>query len=659
MQTLETVDATRPDMVVADLGPLAWVLDELRKSLDAANKSLKRFVRDAEAARGTDLASVDASQLRMARQQMHQAVGALEMVGLVAPAHMLRGMESAVQQFVQRPERCNEGAAAVLERASFALVEYLNLILAGGQQSAVGLFPQYRDAQLLAGAERIHPADLWALNWRWSRLNLSADPAPDTESIDGERSRLDQAVLRIMQKGEPAAASQLREVCLALAARADGGGKGRSATFWGIGAAMFEAIAEGLLPVDLYVKRAASQVLMHYAAGGQGDQPASERLAKDLLFFCSKAVPRPDRQTPNLHAVRQAYGLAANEPVDYETRRYGKFDPSALVQARKRIDGVKDAWTALCGGDTARLKNVGDQFGLVAESILKLHPQADRLAQGLKQTAEQTARSGHAPGAEVALEVATSVLYLEAALAEGSPDDEQMAARMHRLAERLEVVSAGGKAEPLESWMEELYRRVSDRQTMGTVVGELRVTLAEAEKALDEFFRDPDEKAVLHSVPGLLAQMRGVLSVLGLEQAAQAVIRMREGVERILATEVDMDKDRTAGTFDTLGNNFGALGFLIDMLNYQPALAKRLFVFDAELGELRPVMGRTTAPVTADEVVDDVPAGSATVDRADQEAAATLPEPVVLSPWQDTGLTPTAAAPGVPESVRATGASTG
>ncbi len=651
MQTLETVDATRPDMVVADLGPLAWVLDELRKSLDAANKSLKRFVRDAEAARGTDLASVDASQLRMARQQMHQAVGALEMVGLVAPAHMLRGMESAVQQFVQRPERCNEGAAAVLERASFALVEYLNLILAGGQQSAVGLFPQYRDAQLLAGAERIHPADLWALNWRWSRLNLFVDSALDAKSIDGERSRLDQAVLRIMQKGDPVAASQLKDVCLALAVRADEGGKGRSATFWGIGAAMFEAIAEGLLPVDLYAKRAASQVLMHYAASGQGDQPASERLAKDLLFFCSQAMPRPESQTPNLQVVRQAYGLTAHEPVDYETRRYGKFDPSVLVQARKRIDGVKDAWTALCGGDTTRLKNVGDQFGLVAESILKLHPQADRLAQGLKQAAEQTARSGHAPGAEVALEVATSVLYLEAALVEGSPDDEQMAARMGRLAERLEVVSAGGKAEPLESWMEDLYRRVSDRQTMGTVVGELRATLAEAEKALDEFFRDPDEKSVLNSVPGLLAQMRGVLSVLGLDQASQAVIRMREGVERILDTEVDMDKARTAGTFDTLGNNFGALGFLIDMLNYQPALAKRLFVFDAELGELRPLMGRTTPPVAVDEVMDEGLAVSATQDRTEDEAGANPPKPVV--PALDVGSAQSAFAPEVPESVRA------
>ena len=60
------------DSAVHDLGPLAWVVDELRKSLEASSKALKRFVRDAEAARSSDLAAIDTNQLRIARQQLHQ-----------------------------------------------------------------------------------------------------------------------------------------------------------------------------------------------------------------------------------------------------------------------------------------------------------------------------------------------------------------------------------------------------------------------------------------------------------------------------------------------------------------------------------------------------------------------------------------------------------
>jgi chemosensory pili system protein ChpA (sensor histidine kinase/response regulator) len=297
MQIEDAVDGAVSAAGVADLGPLAWVLDELRKSLEVANKSLKRYVREAEAARGTDLASVDASQLRMARQHMHQAVGALEMVGLLAPAHMLRAMEAAVQQFVQRPERCNEASAALLERASFALLEYLDVIMGGVQESAVGLFPQYRDAQVLAGAERIHPADLWPVEWRWIRPDVDLDGAVSLAGDASDRGRMDQAVLRLMQKGDTTAAAELRDLSLAVVKLNPQGAEG---VFWILCSGFFEAVASGSLPVDLYVKRAASQVLMQFAAGPRGERHVSERMAKELLFFCAQALPgtRPENSAP-------------------------------------------------------------------------------------------------------------------------------------------------------------------------------------------------------------------------------------------------------------------------------------------------------------------------------------------------------------------------
>ena len=121
LETTRT-DSSQTGAPIADLGPLAWVFDELRKSLEGANKAIKRFVRESEKSRNNDLEAVDPSSLRVARQQLHQAVGALEMVGLVAPAQVLRAMEAAVQRFVRRPQVCDEDAANRVERASFALV---------------------------------------------------------------------------------------------------------------------------------------------------------------------------------------------------------------------------------------------------------------------------------------------------------------------------------------------------------------------------------------------------------------------------------------------------------------------------------------------------------------------------------------------------------
>ncbi len=577
------------DLAVNDLGPLAWVLDELRKSLDGAAKALKRFVRDAEAARGSDLAAIDANQLRIARQQLHQAVGALEMVGLAAPALVLRAMEAAVQKFVQQPEQCSQDAAAKIERASFALTEYLEGVLADKSISSVSLFPQYRDVQELVRADRIHPADLWSCAWRWLELDLPVAVPPQNYDAN-VRAAFDQSVLQIMKGKAPQAAQKLKDISLGFSTRqADL----QPRVFWRIAGAYFEALEHDLLPPDIYVRRAASRILLQYSSLSKGDAAISERLAQDLLFFCSQAVSPRAADTPVLSAVRAAYALARFKPVDYEAVQFGRFDPALLAQARKRIVSAKETWSSLSAGDTNKFKSVLDQFSLVSDSLVKLHPPSQPLAQALSRVMEATARSGQIPAIEIAMEVATSVLYLEAAFEDLDPNDPQLAARTQHLAERLENVRGGANAEPLQPWMEELYRRVSDRQTMGSVVGELRIALAELEKSLDSFFRDPQNKTVLRDVPGQLSQMRGVLSVLGLDQASHAVMRMRASVEQMLETEVDEERARAAGTFDQLGNNLGALSFLIDMLNYQPALAKKLFVYDEEKGELRPLMGRT------------------------------------------------------------------
>ncbi len=106
---------------------------------------MRRFLREAEQAQESDLASLDAGSLRIARQQLHQASGALEMVGMALPALVLGPvMSSAVQKFVQRPQLCQDDSAAIIERASFALIEYLEGVLAGKPVSPVALFPQYR-----------------------------------------------------------------------------------------------------------------------------------------------------------------------------------------------------------------------------------------------------------------------------------------------------------------------------------------------------------------------------------------------------------------------------------------------------------------------------------------------------------------------------------
>jgi chemosensory pili system protein ChpA (sensor histidine kinase/response regulator) len=627
-----------------DLGPLAWVLDELRKSLDTATKALRRYVRDAEQARGSDLAAVDTGQLRISRQQLHQAVGALEMVGFVGPAVILRSMETAVQKFVTRPELCTEEAAIKIERAGFALTGYLETVLTGKSQSPVVLFAQYAEVQEIAAASRVHPADLWPYPWRWTDVS-DTGVAPVGLTAES-RTRFDKAALTVIKLFDVSAAAELSVLSAAMAAPVGLSVDRQYSIFWRITAGFFESIAIGALPSDVYVKRTVSRILIQLATHHKGDLTVSDRLAQDILFFCAQS--KPQTIAPLLGEVRMAYGLAQHPPVDYSKSVFGQFDPALLVQARKRITTAKESWSALAAGEMTKVKAVQDQFSLIVDSITKLLPTGQALSVSLTQVADDIAKTGNAPEPALGMEVATSILYLEAGFEDFDPADETLTERMNHLSQRVENARQGATNQALEPWMEELYRRVSDRQTMGSVVGELKTSLAELEKCMDQFFRDPQDKSALTNVPSRLAQMRGVLSVLGLDHATHAVLRMRDSVEQIMVTEIDDERARAAGTFDKIGNNLGALGFLIDMLSYQPVLAKKLFVFDEESGELKPLMGRVNTPIPLTEVThDDLQAPDAAT-PASAAIPLSLPESVATAATAGVPVLATAAVPATP-----------
>ncbi|MFN3304723.1 MAG: Hpt domain-containing protein, partial [Roseateles sp.] len=575
----------------ADLSPLAWVQEELRRSLESVHKTLRRLVRDGNdnklSAFGAD--AQPSGPLQQAVAQLHQVSGVLSLVGLPAGATVLRAAETAVQRLAERPQDVEASSVDIIERADFALLAYVARLLAGSRTSPLALYPSYRDLQQLNGAERIHPADLWPMDWSWRQIPLEPGVAP--RPPEAVRAPFEAALLRQMREPNSAHAANLSGLCAGLAAALPAG---NSRTLWQLAAAVFEGQALRLLGSDAYTKRLGSKLLHELRVLGR--EEASERLAQDLLFFCAQC--RLTRGAgPRLTAVHETWQLTDEHAGDYEDASLGRIDPAWVSQAKRRVLAAKESWSSAAEGDQHRLAGLDEQFAALADSLNRLFPSGEVLAQTLQRAVVATLRSKAAPPAALAMEVATSLLYVEAALEDAAFDQPEQADRVRRLASRVDAVAHGQTPEPLEDWMEDLYRRVSDRQTLGSVVHELRASLSEVEKQCDEYFRDPTRRELLIPVPGQLQAMRGVLSVLGLDQAAQATVRMRDEVDGLASTEIDFDRPGARDVFERLANNLGALGFLIDMLSVQPALAKRMFQFDEASGRLAPVMGRREGAV--------------------------------------------------------------
>ena len=583
----------------SDLSALSWVHDELRRSIELALKAVRRHARELEVSGGPDDGLVDPAQLQAARQHLHHGVGALELTGLPAGASVLRACEAAVQRFGGKPRLFDAQAAQTLERALFALLDYLERVLAGKVVSPLSMFPQYQAVQQLAAADRVHPADLWDFEWRWVAVPVDARAQPRVPDA-ATRSAVEGKMLALMRGSSAAAATQMIDIFAGLGA---GASDARAATLWKLAAAMFEAQSQGLLKPDVFSTRVVSRLLALLRSFERGGVDVPDLLARDLLFFCAQADrPGEGGRAPRLAAVRLAYGLEHHVAADHQTSSLGRFDPALIAQALKRVAAAKESWSEVAAGEMHRLHGLGEQFSLVGESLKRLFPFGDALSGALHQAAGQAQQSGAPPSAALAMEVATSLLYVEACLEDGDFDHPELGARAQRLSERMADVREGASSQPLEGWMEDLYRRVSDRQTMGSVVRELRASLSEAERQIDLFFRNPGDSRVLIPVPQQLAAMRGVLSVLGMDHAVAALLRMRDELDGLTSTEIDVSRVSQAGVFDRLASNLGALGFLIDMLAVQPALAKTLFVYDADAGTLSPVMGRSgRAPVRLGE----------------------------------------------------------
>ncbi len=592
--------------VADDLSTLAWVHDELRRSLEAAHKSLRRYLKEADAVSGSDVDAVDPAVLRAARAQLHQGVGALDMIGLPGPARVLRASESVVQRFIAKPRSVSRAAVEALESASFGVLDYLGRKLAGKGLPTLALFPQYRKLLELAGADRVHPADLWRDDWQWQPL--PADASATSLSADAAtRTAMETQVLAIMRGADRDAMQRLSDLCAGLGAASEG----QVAGLWQLAAGFYEAQAVGALQPDVYAKRVSSRLLAQLRLSIAGPAEASQRLAQDVLFFCAHArAPGQSQRAPRLEAVREAYDLDASAAFDYQALRLGRFDPAWIAQARKRVAGAKEVWSAVAGGEMHRLGGLAEQFALVGDSLKRLYPSGEQLADALQAAVTQPVAAAQTPHPALAMEVATSVLYLDASLEDGEFDHPLIGTRVQRLAQRIGAVGAGQAAQPLEPWMEELYRRVSDRQTMGSVVQELRASLSEAEKQIDQYFRDPSQRELLIPVPGQLQAMRGVLSVLDMEHASQAVLRMSEDVDALAAAPVDAQAAARDGSFTRLADNLGALSFMIDMLSVQPQMARSLFRFDAQTGNLRAVMGQRSRRLSAFGGFDELQAGA-------------------------------------------------
>ena len=595
-----------------DTGPLSWVIGEIREALTRSRTSLLEAVAQDAETRST--------ALHHAKTYLHQAHGALQIVDVDGIAIITETVEDLLDRIESGQLRLTEDIAHAIENAYQALVEYLEELLSGAAHQPVRLFPYYRSLLEMRGAERIHPADLFFPNLA-IKLQLPAQPHSGATDYVSLRKRFERALLPFLINAggatETANAAAMRDI-IGEVARAQNNQQSRG--FWWVMQGFSDAVASGQIRNELYIKQLFARINLQIRRLSEGSSSIAERLLRDALFFIAR-VENPSVQVLQIRRVYQLDGLV---PADYEKKRYGQVDVDALITAKERLSHAKNIWNRIAGGDADSAEAFENEMNSLAEVCIKLSSAPlSKLLRELNGIARHAAHAS--PGDSLGLEMATSLLFVENALNNIAQLSDNFAEHADAMTARLLSIVSGEQPAEAAQWLDDMSRRAQQRQTMAVLATEMQSSLRQVEKMLDEYFRDPSQRAALTQIDAMLHQIEGALAILDQDDAMRAIQHTQAAVRRFIKAETTPDLHE----FQHVAQNVGALSFFIETLQLQSDGAKKRFSFDDAQGVFHAkLIEKNAVPEGTLDVELDLASPAPASENTD--AAERLREPEVL-----------------------------
>jgi chemosensory pili system protein ChpA (sensor histidine kinase/response regulator) len=568
-----------------DLGPLSWVQGEIDQALGRGLDSLAAF----QANPG------DATELKHARTHVHQAAGAIQMVGLDAVVAYTDEIERQLGRLEELPEAELKASCAAIDHACRKLRIFLAELVGGSPPVPLRLFPEYEKMQRARGVKAAAPTDLFFPDLAPRAPKLSAPqvvPAAKLPSYMVKQRRQYQRGLLAWLRGDEDGAKTMRD---AIAAIEDATTHQNLRAFWWTTGALFDALNERGLEGGFGVKQLAARIDLQIRRVVEGSAKVADRLRREVLYYVAIAAP----VAPSVQAVQKGFKLGGLIPsAEVLNSDLVRIQP-LLRDARDQLAAAKDSWLKFTSGRAENLPKL-------KQTLTSVHKCAAEIGNGalMKLTAGLVERLDKMPASSIseplAMEYATGLLLAESA-ADGyanlGPEfPKQVEAMLSRIdAARASRPAPAGTAAPM---LDEMSKRAQERLLLAQVGREIQANLRHMEQVLDAFFRDNGKRAELGALARDSTQIRGALTMLGLDDAERLLGLCQEQIAAYADPETPVNNEE----LELLAESLSGLGFYIEAVEQQrpdrdrliaPLLARRL--------------GETPAPVVDDpgESVED------------------------------------------------------
>jgi chemosensory pili system protein ChpA (sensor histidine kinase/response regulator) len=555
-----------------DVGPLSWVKGEIDQSLARALDALRQFAAD----------TADTGLLKSSQANLHQAHGALQIVGLDGVTRVSEEIESFLSALERDAVPRSEENFGLAGRGFAALSGYLDQLVVGMPNLPLRLFGVYREL-LAARGLQADPSDLYFPDLSRRPSRHAAAPVQSHQEdaaayLREQRGRFQRGLLKWIKK-DASGPHDMREAISAIEATQQ---QPAQRAFWWVAAAFCDALAHDALPPSLDAKRMCMRIEQQLKRLIEGSPLVAERLIRETLYFVAHAAPASDL----LREVRHTYALEGSIP-DGDDAAPTALPEQPLVRAlHEQVSQAKDAWNKYASGHQPSLTGFRDLAGQIRTGTAQL-PKADigALASRVAAVADWLAGGAQKSSEAVAMEVATALLLLDNALENYSGVGAEFAQQAQLMGSRLEACVLGKPpaSAPAIPLLDEMSRRAQERLALHQVVAEIQANLRVIEQTLDGFFRDAAKRSELAALDKPIRQVLGALSILGETRASELLGSCRGDVARFASD----DYVPQAEDFERVAQALSGLGF------YMESLAHGKADFDTAMQPIKPSVPET------------------------------------------------------------------
>ena len=349
--------ASRNATTEFDLGPLSWVHAEIDQALARGLELLAAYAAEPS----------DPTTLKHARSHVHQAAGAIQMVGLDAVVVYTDEIERQLARLEQLTPTEVEPACALIDRGCRLLRIFLDEIVGGVAPVPLKLFPEYDAMQRTRGIKAAAATDLF-----FPELGPRAVPpkglqpagvdAPSSDLV--KQRRLYQGGLLVFLRGDADGARRMRQ---AVAGIERASARPSAQNFWWTVGAFFDALIERGLEPGFGSKQLAARIDLQIRRVVEGSAKVADRLRREVLYYVAISAP----VTPSVRAVQAAFDLGRLIPPA-ELRNADRVRLEPILRAtREQLAAAKDLWLKVTSGRVDSLPKLKQTLVSVRGNVIE------------------------------------------------------------------------------------------------------------------------------------------------------------------------------------------------------------------------------------------------------------------------------------------------